>query len=176
MNMSKLSKPVSAQDHVQGPADAACTLLEYADFQCPSCGQAYGIVKKVQKHFGDKLRFVFREFPLEMHEFAEAAAETAEFAAKHDKFWPMHDELFENQEQFSEELFAELAKGLKLDAKALAKSLKDGEFEKRIEGDMESGEASGVQGTPTFFINGKQLEGSYDERSLIHAIDAAMRG
>ncbi|MGI4828706.1 MAG: DsbA family protein [Janthinobacterium lividum] len=174
--MSKLTKPVSAQDHVQGSADAACTLLEYGDFQCPSCGQAYEIVKSVQKHFGDKLRFVFREFPLEMHEFAEPAAETAEFAAKHDKFWPMHDQLFENQDQFSEELFTELAEGLKLDPKALAKSLEECEFEERVEQDVESGDASGVHGTPTFFINGKQLEGSYDEQSLIQAIDAAMRG
>ena len=174
--MSKLTEAVSAQDHAQGPADAACTLLEYGDFQCPSCGQAYEIVKKLQTHFGDKLRFVFREFPLEMHEFAEPAAETAEFAAKQGKFWPMHDQLFENQDQFSEELFAELAEGLKLDPKALAKSLEAAEFEGRVEKDLESGEASGVHGTPTFFINGQQHKGSYDERALMEAIDAALRG
>ena len=174
--MSELTEAVSAGDHAQGPAHAACTLLEYADFQCPSCGQAYEIVKRVQKHFGDKLRFVFREFPLEMHEFAETAAETAEFAAKHDKFWPMHDQLFENQDHFNEELFADLAEGLKLDPKALAEGLEDGEFEARVEKDLKSGDASGVHGTPTFFINGQQHEGSYDERSLIRAIDAAMRG
>ena len=172
--MSKLTEAVSAHDHAQGSADAPCTLVEYGDFQCPSCGQAYLIVKRLQKHFGDKLRFVFREFPLEMHPFAEPAAETAEFAAKHDQFWPMHDELFENQDQFSEPLFAELAESLKLDPKALANSLHHGEFKPRVEKDVKSGDASGVHGTPTFFINGQQHEGSYDERTLTHAIEAAM--
>lgn len=172
----KLSQAVSAQDHVQGPGNAPCTLLEYGDFQCPSCGQAYPIVKRVQKHFGDRLRFVFREFPLEMHPMAEPAAETAEFAATHGKFWPMHDQLFENQDQLGEELFAELAEGLQLDPKALARSLADGEFEPHVEQDLQSGEASGVPGTPTFYINGVRHDGSFDERSLIDAIEAALRG
>ena len=92
--MPRLSVPVSARDHAQGPVEAPVTLVEYGDFQCPSCAQAFAIVQEVQKHFGDKLRFVYREYPLPMHPMAEPAAEAAEFAATEDKFWPMHDGLY----------------------------------------------------------------------------------
>ncbi len=97
-----LRVPVSAQDHMQGAATATCTLVEYGDYECPHCGRAYPIVKRVQKHFGKRLRFVFRNFPLgEMHPHAESAAESAEFAGSKNKFWEMHDLLFENQENLS---------------------------------------------------------------------------
>jgi protein-disulfide isomerase len=82
--MSKLVVPVTAKDHAQGPATAPVTLFEYGDYQCPSCGDVFPIVKKIQKHFGENLRFVFRNFPLEMHPYAQHAAETAEFASAHD--------------------------------------------------------------------------------------------
>src|SRR5271156_3947257 len=118
--MSKLSIPVSAQDHAEGKSSAPCTLVEYGDYQCPSCGQAYPIVKKLQKHFGAKLLFVFRNFPLsQIHEWAEAAAEAAEYAGQQGKFWEMHDLLYENQEDLGEELFATLASKLGLDSAKL---------------------------------------------------------
>lgn len=173
--MSRLSVPVSARDHAQGPVEAPVTLVEYGDFQCPSCGQAYDIVKNVQEHFGDKLRFIYREYPLPMHPMAEPAAETAEFAAKHDKFWPMHDGLYEGQSELSQDFFVQLAGELKLDGKALAKSLDSGEFSDRVREDIESGDSSDVTGTPTFFINGEHHNASYDERTLIHAIEQALK-
>jgi protein-disulfide isomerase len=125
--MAELRVAVTPKDHVQGPDDAPVTLVEYGDYQCPYCGQAYPIVKRVQKHFGKTLRFVFRNFPLrEVHPHAESAAETAEYAGAHGKFWEMHDLLFENQERLAEPLYLELAKKLGLDAAALRQSLADG--------------------------------------------------
>ena len=110
------------QDHEQGPASAPYTLVEYGDYQCPSCKQVLPLIKKLEKHFGDKLRFIFRNFPLEQHEFAEMAAEAAEFAADHGKLWEMHDLLFKQQDHFSEELFPKLASQLGLDPAALTKA------------------------------------------------------
>jgi protein-disulfide isomerase len=104
--MAKLRTPVTSRDHIQGLEDAPLTLVEYGDYECPSCGSAYPIVKRVQEQFGRRLRFIFRNFPLsEIHPHAESAAETAEFAAAQQRFWEMHDLLFENQEQMSEALF-----------------------------------------------------------------------
>ncbi len=171
--MSQLSAPVHEQDHIEGSSSAPVTLVEYGDFECPTCGQAYAIVKHVQKHFGDKLRFVYRHFPLEQHPMAEPAAEASEFASAQGKFWPMHDALYENQEDLSPELFTELAGNLRLKEKALERALADGEFAERVEADVESGEESGVAGTPTFYINGQQHKGSFDAHTLIAAIEAA---
>jgi protein-disulfide isomerase len=103
--VTKLAVAVSEKDHRQGDKNAPCTLVEYGDYQCPSCGQAYPIVKRVQKHFGKRLSFVFRNFPLtQLHPYAEPAAETAEFAGAHEKFWEMHDLLYENQDRLDDEL------------------------------------------------------------------------
>lgn len=171
--MSHLSVPVHAQDHTQGPEDAPVTLVEYGDFQCPTCGQAYPIVRHVQKHFGDRLRFVYRHFPLEQHPMAEPAAEASEFAETDDRFWEMHDAIYENQDELSTDLLAALAGDLRLNEKGLEKALEQHQFAERIEADMESGDASGVHGTPTFFINGRQHEGSFSAHQLIAAIEAA---
>src|SRR5277367_1651128 len=110
-----LKVPVTSSDHMQGDAKAAVVLVEYGDYQCPHCGHAYPIVKRLQKHFGKKLAFVFRNFPLnEIHPNAEDAAESAEFAATQNQFWPMHDQIFENQNDLSPELLLQLASGLNL--------------------------------------------------------------
>jgi protein-disulfide isomerase len=172
--MTKLSVPVSAKDHRQGDAEAPCTLVEYGDYQCPSCGQAYPIVKRVQKHYGKRLSFVFRNFPLtQMHPFAEPAAETAEFAGANGKFWGMHDLIYENQERLGDdELLPELAKQLHLAPAKLLESLESREFEPRV--NFSSGVRSGVNGTPTFFINGQRHDGPYDFASLVEAIDGAL--
>ncbi len=173
--MTKLSVPVSAKDHRQGDPDAPCTLVEYGDYQCPSCGQAYPIVKRVQKHFGKRLSFVFRNFPLtQMHPYAEPAAETAEFAGAHGKFWEMHDLLYENQDRLDEELLVELAEQLRLVPAKLVQALESKEFEPRVKADFSSGVRSGVNGTPTFFINGQRHDGSYDFNSLVDAIDRVL--
>src|SRR5262245_51443520 len=106
--MATLRIPVTSADHQAGPQTAPVTLVEYGDYECPHCGRAHPIVQSVRKHFGDRLRFVFRNFPLaEIHPNAEAAAEVAEFAAARKKFWDMHDLLFENQNRFSGPLFVE---------------------------------------------------------------------
>jgi len=174
--MSNLKIPVGAEDHVQGPENAPITLLEYGDFECPFCGRAYPIVKQVQEHFRDRLRFVFRNFPLgELHPYAAMAAQTAEFAAANDKFWPMHNLLFENQIRFGSEFFLELARQLKLSAESLARAWEDGTFEARVIADFKGGVRSGVNGTPTFFINGQRHDGPYDLEFLVAAIERASR-
>jgi protein-disulfide isomerase len=173
--MSKLRVPVGPEDHAQGSADAPVTLVEYGDYECPHCGHAYPIVKQVQKHFGAKLRFVFRNFPLgEIHPHAVEAAEVAEFAGAHGKFWEMHDAIFEHQQNLSDRTFVELAHGLKLDVQALAKSLKDDEFAEKVQADFSGGARSGVNGTPTFFINGQRHDADFEYETLVAAINNAL--
>jgi len=173
--MSKLSVPVSDKDHRQGDPDAPCMLVEYGDYQCPSCGHAYPIVKRVQKHFGKRLLFVFRNFPLsEMHPYAESAAETAEFAGAHHKFWEMHDLLYENQDRLDDALLFQLAQQLQLDPEKLRQALASKEFEPRVRTDFRGGVRSGVNGTPTFFINGQRHDGAYDYASLVEAIEGVL--
>lgn len=174
--MSDLTVAIGKQDHVQGQESASCTLVEYGDYQCPSCRMAFAQVQRVQKHFGDQLRFVFRNFPLEQHPFAEPAAETAEFAAAEGKFWEMHDALYLEQDKLSDAFLLELATRLGLNAEALLTALQEGTFADRVEADLASGEASGVGGTPTFYINGHKHDGGNSAASLIEAIDAALRG
>jgi protein-disulfide isomerase len=173
--MSTLKIPVRPEDHIEGDANAPCTLVEYGDYQCPHCGRAYPIIKRVQKHFGKRLRFVFRNFPLnEIHAQAETAAETAEFAAAQGKFWEMHDALFENQSRFSPAFFPELAQKLGLDPAGLREALAAEKYRAHVRSDFMSGARSGVNGTPTFFINGLRLDGPWDYEDLVEAIDAAV--
>ena len=121
--MTKLAVAVSAKDHRQGDKDAPCTLVEYGDYQCPSCGQAYPIVKRLQKHFGKRLSFIFRNFPLtQLHPYAEPAAETAEFAGAHEKFWEMHDLLYENQDRLDDDLLRRAHSGATSCSRSVAKS------------------------------------------------------
>jgi protein-disulfide isomerase len=170
-----LKIPVGEQDHIQGPATAKCTLVEYGDYECPHCGHAYPIVKRIQKHFGKKLRFVFRNFPLnEMHPHAESAAETAEFAGSKGKFWEMHDLLFENQESLGGALYTKLAKDIGLSADDLGRSLEKREFLAHVKSDFTGGVRSGVNGTPTFFINGERYDGSFEYEDLLGAIQGAL--
>jgi protein-disulfide isomerase len=174
--MATLRIPVDDADHAQGGTDARVTLVEYGDYQCPSCGRAYPIVKALQKHFAERLRFVFRNFPLrELHPWAEAAAETAEFAAKEEKFWPMHDLLFENQNRFGESLFVKLGQNLGLNGDALQEALDDGRFTEKVRHDFSGGVRSGVNGTPTFFINGRRHEADFQFETLVEAIRAETR-
>jgi protein-disulfide isomerase len=173
--MATLKVLVTAEDHAQGPESAEVTLVEYGDYECPHCGRAYPIVKQVQKHFGQRLRLVFRNFPLgEMHPHAEAAAEVAEFAGSQSKFWEMHDLLFENQTRLGDDLFSELAERLKLSTNALAEALEQDTFEPRVRADFGGGVRSGVNGTPTFFINGHRHDDSFDYDTLVSAIRQAM--
>jgi protein-disulfide isomerase len=170
-----LKVAVTAEDHAQGPESAPVTLVEYGDYECPHCGRAYPIVKQIQKHFGKRLRLVFRNFPLsEMHPHAEGAAEAAEFAGAQGKFWEMHDLLFENQDRLDEALYLALAQELELPAGALRKSLEAGTYRIRVRADFTGGVRSGVNGTPTFFINGHRQDGPFDFEDLVSAIDKAV--
>jgi len=172
--MSKLAIPVTAKDHTQGPSTAPTTLVEYGDYQCPSCGEAYPLIKKLQHHFGDKLRFVFRNFPLDMHPNAEHAAETAEFAAAHNKFWEMHDHLFEHQTNLTDASLLKLATQLKLPAADLTAALEKHTYAAHVKYDLEGGIKSGVTGTPMFYINGQLYDDAYDYDTLLAAIEAAL--
>jgi protein-disulfide isomerase len=162
-----LTPPVSARDHVQGPADASLTLVEYGDYQCPYCGAAYPVVKRLQKALGKKLRFVFRNFPLtQAHPYALIAAEAAEAAALQGKFWEMHDLIYERQEFLAPDVLPSWAKEVGLDLEKFGIAIGKGNITKRIKEDRMSGIRSGVNGTPTFFINGTRHDGAPDYNSL----------
>jgi protein-disulfide isomerase len=170
--MATLKVPVTAEDHIQGDPDAEITLLEYGDYECPHCGRAHPIVKRVQKHFGRRLRFVFRNFPLsQVHPNAQTAAETSEFAGAHGRFWEMHDLIYENQDRLGLPLFLMLAERLGLDVPALRDALTGGEFEPRVRRDFLSGVRSGVNGTPTFFINEQRHDGPWEFEDLVTALE-----
>jgi protein-disulfide isomerase len=161
--VSHLALPVGKRDHVRGTSDGAITLVEYGDYECPHCGRAYPAVKAIQQQLGDKLRFVFRNFPLtELHPHAELAAETAEAAATQGKFWEMHGALFEHQRALELEHIVGYATQLGLDAKQIVHDLERRVHLARVEEDFMSGARSGVHGTPTFFINGVRFEGDWN--------------
>jgi len=173
--MTKLRTPVGPEDHAQGDPNAPCTLVEYGDYECPHCGRAYPIVKRVQEHFGERLLFVFRNFPLtQSHANAESAAETAEFAATQGKFWEMHDLLYENQTHLGLQLYEKLARELGIDPTALGDALDSGQFTNRVRADFMGGVRSGVNGTPTFFINGQRHDGPFDYPALVGAINSVL--
>jgi protein-disulfide isomerase len=174
--MSELSTPVTERDHAEGSADAPITLVEYGDYQCPYCRLAYPVVKELQKKLGKNLRFVFRNFPLtQAHPLAEIAAQVAEAAATLGKFWPMHDVIYENQNELSPDALAAWAKDLGLDEKKMEAALNSPAIAKRIKEDRMSGIRSGVNGTPTFFINGARHDGAPDYASLLEAVEEQLQ-
>jgi protein-disulfide isomerase len=166
--------PVGEDDHSQGPANAPVTLVEYGDFECPHCGRAYPIVKAVQRRLGKGLRFVFRHFPLtEVHAHAEHAAESAEAAGAQGRFWEMHDRLFERQFALEDEHLIEYAQELGLDAPRVARELAAHTYKPQVRDDFMSGVRSGVNGTPTFFINGLRYDYTWNEDTLTAALERA---
>jgi protein-disulfide isomerase len=170
--VTKLLIAVHPEDHLQGNPAAPCTLVEYGDYQCPSCGLAYPMVKKLQRHFGKRLALVFRNFPLtQIHPWAEPAAEVAEFAARYDKFWQMHDQLFENQSRLSNALFLELAENLDLSPTELQAAVAGRIYREQVRQEVSGGIRSGVNGTPTFFINGQRHNGPHDFDTLSRVIE-----
>ena len=165
---TQLALPVSEHDHIQGPAGAPITLVEYGDYECPYCGEAYPIVKDLQKELGDRIRFVFRNFPLTTaHPHAQNAAEAAETAAMQGRFWEMHDLLYENQEKLDEAALIGYASKLGLDVSRFKIELSGHAHAARVREDFMSGVRSSVNGTPTFFINGARHDGSFDFDTLL---------
>jgi protein-disulfide isomerase len=168
---AKLRVPVNDQDHVLGPADAPVTLLEYGDYECPHCGRAHPIVAAILRRLGNQVRFAYRHFPLtQIHPHAQHAAEIAEAAAEQGQFWAMHDLLFENQEALEDEDLLEYAAELGIDPEWAASALEGERYTEKVQGDFMSGVRSGVNGTPTFFVNGVRHDGPWDEASLLDAL------
>ena len=175
--IATLSPPVDPQrDHVRGGADAPVTLVEYGDFQCPYCGEAYPVVQALQERFGDQLRFVFRHMPLpDLHPRAPFAAEAAEAASAQDRFWEMHDRLFEHRHELDDSDLREHAEAIGVaDSERFDAELRDGVHTARVEEDYRSGAASGVPSTPRFFVNGIIHLGSASYGELAEAIDAEL--
>jgi protein-disulfide isomerase len=173
-----LTMPVTEErDHIQGPAEAAVTLVEYGDYECPYCGAAYPIIKEVQSRMGERLRFVFRNFPITTsHPHAEQAAETAEAAATQGRFWQMHDLLYENQRRLRTPDLRDYAERLALDVERFDRELAEHAHAPRVREDFMSGVRSGVNGTPTFYINGARHADSYDIETRLAALERAAAG
>lgn len=167
-----LDRPVDpAVDHIRGPVDAPLELVEYGDFECPFCGRATGAVEEVRERLGDRVRYVFRHLPLpDVHPHAELAAEAAEAAAEQGAFWELHDRLFAHQGDLEPTDLVDHAEALGLDVERFTQSLGAGDHAARVRSDVASAEASGAEGTPTFFVNGKRLLGRYDADALAAAL------
>ncbi|MCX5496084.1 DsbA family protein [Kaistia dalseonensis] len=173
--MTTLTPAVSADDHAEGPADAPVTLVEYGDYECPYCGAAYPVVKAVQRAMGDRLRFVFRNFPItESHPHAGHAAEFAEAAARIGRFWEAHDLLYQHQDALDDASLISYGAKIGLDRSAVVAAF-GGEQDDRIRRDFRGGLRSGVNGTPTFFINGRRYDGERDVQSMVDALNDAAR-
>jgi protein-disulfide isomerase len=170
---AELTLPVNDErDHIQGPADAPVTLLEYGDYECPYCGAAYPIVKQVQAKMGSRLRFVFRNFPITTsHPHAEQAAEAAEAAAAQGRFWEMHDYLYEHQRHLEPDDLRAYAGELGLDVDRFEDELAQHAHAERVRDDFMSGVRSGVNGTPTFYINGARHDDSYEAETLLATLE-----
>ena len=167
MSQGILTPEVGPDDHAHGPADAPVTLVEYGDYECPHCGRAYRVLQQVLRQLGDQVRFVFRNFPLsEIHPHAQAAAEAAESVAARggeDAFWAMHDLIYENQDALQADDLIEYAAAADVDPEDVADDLAHGAMSDRVRRDFRSGVRSGVNGTPTFFVNGRRFEGDWGD-------------
>jgi protein-disulfide isomerase len=171
-----LTVPVSAdRDHTIGPPTAAVTLLEYGDYECPFCGRAHPEVLEAVRAMGDDLQFAFRHFPLsQIHPHSFGAALAAEAAGGQGAFWPMHDMLFEHQDRLDPADLVGYAEALGLDVDRFVRDLEGRTYEPKVRDDFMTGVRSGVNGTPTFFINGVRHNGGWDARSLLAAIRAEL--
>jgi len=159
---------ITEKDHMQGNPEAPVELVEYGDYQCPYCKEAYYIVKEIQKNLRSDLKFVFRNFPLsEMHPYALHAALAAEAAGAQDKFWDMHGMLYENQEYLDDNYLIEYAKDLELDMARFEKDFGKKEYYQKVKDDYASGIKAGVRGTPSFYVNGKKFEGNWMDASFL---------
>jgi len=169
-----LTVPVSARDHALGPASARVTLLEYGDFECPHCAAAAPVIRSLLASLGDRLRFVFRHFPITLrHDHAQKAAEASEAAAAQGRFWEMHDLLFRHQEELDPTSLIRYAGEVGLDVARFEDELRRGVHAEAVYGDMASGEAAGVTWTPTFFLNGVRYGVARDLDGLVEAVTAA---
>lgn len=170
--MAKLTPAIGKDDHVQGRRDAGVTFVEYGDYECPHCLQAHGIVRELQERLGDQFSYIFRHFPIRTsHIHAQHAAEAAEAAAAQGKFWEMHDKLFANQDALDDASLVNLAREIGLDVERFQRELEEHVYAERVSESFRSGVRSGVNGTPTFYINGERYDGPWDVESLEEEIE-----
>jgi protein-disulfide isomerase len=171
----QLAVPVNKTDHILGPETAKVVLVQYGDFECPTCGQAFPAVKMLLKKFEHRLRFVFRHFPLTAHPNAEVAAEAAEAAGAQHKFWPMHDLLFQNQTHLKVKDLHRYAEKLELELVRFDFELSDQVYRQRVNEHVDSGKLSGVRSMPAFFVNGSLVDVSFGLDHLHDAIHAKLK-
>jgi protein-disulfide isomerase len=172
---ARLRLPVNEKDHTMGPSNAPIVIVEYGDFQCPHCGRAYPIMKRLQKTLGDNLLFVYRHFPIaEAHPDAPNAARAAEAAGRQDRFWEMHSLLFENQNALDSDSLVGYAESLDLDMKRWLLDMDSEAIEAKVEEDFKSGVRSGANGTPTFFVNGYRYDGDWSFEPFLEAVSAGI--
>jgi protein-disulfide isomerase len=167
-----LTPPLGPDDHVDGPEDAPLVLVMYGDFQCPFCTAAQPILRRVRDRLAGRLRFAFRQFPRrEIHPDAERAAQASEAAAAQGAFWEMHDAFYGLRGQLGAADIVAAAERIGLDAGRIRDELEAGTYAAAVQADLDGGEAGGVTGTPTFFVNGVRHQGAYDAQSLIAALE-----
>lgn len=170
--MSKLRRGVDSNDWAKGAADAPVTLLEYGDFECPFCARAFWELRRLESAVGDRVRFVFRHFPLtQLHPHALLAAEAAEAAGAQGRFWEMYDTLYQNQEHLEAPALLTDAANLGLDVGRFSRDLQEHRYLQKVQRDFMEGVRSGVNGTPSFFINGERHNGTYTAEALLAAIE-----
>jgi protein-disulfide isomerase len=171
---ARLTVPVGERDHIQGRFDAPVTLVEYADYACPACAAAYPLIKEVQALLGDRLRFVFRNFPVEqLHRHAGHAAEAAEAVGLQGPFWTMQATLFAHQDRLDDASLQRYAATVGVDMERFVQDFTTGFLHRRVRGEYLGGTRSGVTKTPTFFINERRYDGALDGAALIAAIETA---
>lgn len=174
--MAKLKPVVSDKDHIQGNINAPIEFVEYGDYQCPHCGHAYPIIKSIQEKLGNNLKFVFRNFPLsEIHPNALHAAIASEAAALQNKFWEMHDHIFEHQNRLTDTALISFATHLQLNVEQFETDFERPELTEKVESDFESGVRSGVNGTPSFFINGEKYNGDWEEEPFLDYLKSLLK-
>ncbi|HJU55256.1 MAG TPA: thioredoxin domain-containing protein [Pyrinomonadaceae bacterium] len=172
-----VSLPAADSAHVRGPANAKITMEEYGDYQCPSCGVLFHELKKIEQEYGTQMRFVFRHFPLQGHKYALVAAHAAEAASQQGRFWEMHDMIYTNQGAWSASsdarpIFIQYARNLGLDVDRFTRDLDDPAVAARVQADYQRGVAARVEGTPSIFLNGRQLRPeAYTPEGLRMALD-----
>jgi protein-disulfide isomerase len=171
MTPPRLTVPLGERDHVVGSETAPVTIVEYGDYECPFCGAAHPVVKALQDELGDNLRFAYRHFPLsQIHPHSFQAAEAAEAAGAQNRFWQMHDMLFEHQNRLGTQDLLAYASAVGVELEPFAEDLAEHRHAPRVREDFLSGVRSGVNGTPTFFVNGVRHDGGYDLESLLGAV------
>ena len=166
---------VEAKGPSRGPTNAAVTIVEFSDFQCPYCGREYPVIERLMKEYDGKLRLVFRHYPLDFHPFAQKAAEAGACAQDQGKFWELHDKMFTNQGKLAVADLKGYAKSLGMDATKFDKCLDSGEKKTLVDDDLKAGSAAGVSGTPAFFINGIFVNGAQPYEQMKQAVDRELR-